>query len=196
MVSIAALLSFGPTWVQADSSAAARSVIGPRTDCASCWRAAAILLLLDRPNAQHEAGHAVALVDLQQPIREPHRLVDLAVLEHRHEGAAEQFRIARIAAQRHAVVDRRRGGVAGDAGMARGQIAARNRNARERGRRLRPLAGLSLRAGLPACLCLGTGGDRPNQQGRKRRQGRPQDRNWRNHDSVNSIWRRAHGAAA
>ena len=83
MVSIAALLSVGPTWVQADSSVAARSVIGPRTDCASCWRAIAILLLLDRPHAEHEAGDAVALVDLQQPLGQPHRLVDLAVLQHR-----------------------------------------------------------------------------------------------------------------
>ena len=151
MVSIAALLSLGPTLVQAASNVAARSVIGPRTDCASCWRAVRVLLLLDRAHAEHEAGDAIGLVDLQQPLRQPDGFVDLAVLEHRQEGAAQEFGIARIAAQRGAVVDRCRSGIAGDAGVARGQIAARHRNARKCEARLRPGARLRAAPARPRC---------------------------------------------
>ena len=80
MVSIAALLSLGPTLVQADEQSCRQ--VGDRAAhrLRELLARRRILLLLDRPHAQHEARDAVVLVDLQQPFGQPHRLVDLAVL--------------------------------------------------------------------------------------------------------------------
>src|SRR5262249_38164517 len=51
--------------------------------------------------------------------------VNLAIGEHRHEGAAEQFVVTGIAAQRGAVIGRRGGDVALTASVPSGEIAAR-----------------------------------------------------------------------
>ena len=187
MVSIAALLSLGPTWVQAVQQR--RRKIGDRTAhrLRELLARRRVLLLLDRPHAEHEARDAVVLVDLQQPLRQPHGLVDLAVLEHRREGAA---RAVRDCADRRATPR-------GSRSLPRRRRGRRPRAARPDScptpRRAETRAQPSA-AGWSAALC---GRDaRPYQQGRKRRQGRPQDRNRRNHGSVNSIWRSALGAAA
>ena len=92
--STAALVSPAPCCAQAVSSVAARSVIGPRTDCVRFCLRAAILLLLERAHAEHQPGDAVVLVELHDPLGEPHRLLDIAVGEHRQEGALEQFGVA------------------------------------------------------------------------------------------------------
>ncbi len=98
-----------------------------------------VLLLLDAADAEHEPGQAIGLLDLQQTFGQPNRLVDLAVLQNRGEGAAQQLGITRIAAQGEAVVNGRRRRVASNAGMTRGEIAARRRDARKCQARLRPL---------------------------------------------------------
>ena len=97
-----------------------------------------ILLLLDRAHAEHEPGDAIGLVDLQNAVGELDRLLDLAVGEHRQEGAAEQLAVARIAAQRGAVIGRGGGGIALAAGMAGGEIAAGRRGPGKARRRLCP----------------------------------------------------------
>ena len=87
-----------------------------------------ILLLLDRSHPEHEPRDAIVLVDLHHALGEPYRLVDLAVGEHRQEGAAEKLVVTGIAAQRRAIIGRRRGSVALTAGVTGGKIAARGRN--------------------------------------------------------------------
>ena len=63
------------------------------------------------------------------------RFVDLAIGQDREEGSIEDFAVARIAAQRRAIIGRGRRRVAFDAGMPGGQKAAGRRGAREvRGR--------------------------------------------------------------
>ena len=131
MASTAALLSSAPSCVQADSSVAARSVIGPRTDWANCWRGDRVLLLLDGAHAQHQPRDAVVLVDLEHPVGEMDRLVDIAVGQHRQEGAVEQLGILRIGAQRRAVVGGRRAASRSMVGMAGGQVAAGGGHARQ-----------------------------------------------------------------
>ena len=83
-----------------------------------------ILLLLERPHAEHEPRDAIVLVDLQDALGEPGRFVDLAIGQNREEGAVEHFAVARIAAQRGAIIGRGRRCVALDAGMPGGQITA------------------------------------------------------------------------
>ncbi len=90
-----------------------------------------ILLVLDRAHAEHEPRDAVGLVDLDHALGKLDRLVDLAVGQHRQEGAAEKLVVARIAAQRRAVVARGRRGVALSAGMTGGEVAAGGRGARK-----------------------------------------------------------------
>src|SRR6476660_4595089 len=53
---------------------------------ATCYR---ILLLLDGANAEHEPRYPVGLVSLEDALREPDRLLDLAIGEHSQEGAAK-----------------------------------------------------------------------------------------------------------
>ena len=91
-VSIAPRVSPAPSSAQADSSVAVRSVTGPRTDWAKFCRAARIVLLLERANADHETGDAVGVVDLQEPVGELAGLIDIAVGEHGEEGAARADR--------------------------------------------------------------------------------------------------------
>ena len=101
-----------------------------------------VFLLLEVAHADHEAGHAVGLVERQDAVGELDGLVDVAIGERGDEGAIEQLVVLRIGAQRRAIERRSRIGVAFDAGMARGQIAA------GRGQRLsgRPCSGIA-----PSC---------------------------------------------
>ena len=124
------------------SSVAVRSVTGPRTDCAKFCRASGILLLLERAHAEHQPRDAIVAVDLHQPVGQPAGLVDFAVGQNREEGAAEQFGIARIGLQHVEVIGGRGGGIALDAGMPGGQIAAGGGRVHEflRRRRLAPSA--------------------------------------------------------
>ena len=96
-----------------------------------------ILLLLDRTHPEDEPRDAIVLVDLQNALGEPDRLVDLAIGQHRQEGAVEQLVVAGIAAQRGAVIGRGRGGVALTTGVPGGEIAARRRGPRKAIARLR-----------------------------------------------------------
>ena len=98
-----------------------------------------IFLLFQIAHADHEAGDAIGFVDRQNPVGELDRLVDVAVGERGDERAIEQFVVLRIAAQRRAVERRGRGGVALDAGVPGGQIAA------GRGQRLEVALGRELR---------------------------------------------------
>ena len=98
-----------------------------------------VFLLLQIAHADHEAGDAVGLVDGQDAVGELDRLVDVAVGERGDEGAVEQFVVLRIGAQRRTVKRRGRSGVALDAGVTGGQIAA------GRGQRLEVALGRKLR---------------------------------------------------
>ena len=122
----------------ADSSVAVRSVIGPRIDWASSRRAIAILLLLERAHPEHEPRDAIGLVDLQNAFGELDRLVDLAVRQHRQEGALEKLVVARVAAQRGAIIRSGGGGIPLTACMPCGQIAAGRRGPGETRGCLRP----------------------------------------------------------
>ncbi len=90
-----------------------------------------ILLLLDRAHAQHQPSDAVGLVDLQDALGELDRLVNLAVGEHCEEGTAEQFVVARVDAQRGAIVGGGGRGVLLPAGMAGSEVASGGRGASE-----------------------------------------------------------------
>jgi len=83
-----------------------------------------ILLLLDRAHPKDEPRDAIVLVDLQNALREPDPFLNLAIGEHRQEGAAEQLVVTGIAAQRGAVIGRRGGGVALTARVPSRKIAA------------------------------------------------------------------------
>jgi len=84
-----------------------------------------ILLLLERTHTQNEPRNAVVLVRLQDTLGKPHRLVDLAICEHRKEGHVEQVIVAGIAAQGRAVVGSCRRSVTLAVRVSCGQIAAR-----------------------------------------------------------------------
>ncbi len=90
-----------------------------------------VLLLLDGTDAEHQPGDPIALVGLHHALGEPDRVLELAVGQQRQESAVEKFRVARIATQRRAVIERRRRGITLDPGMAGGEIAARHRHARK-----------------------------------------------------------------
>jgi hypothetical protein len=116
-------------------------VIGPRIDWTSSRRATRILLLLDRAHAEDEPRDALVFVDLQNAFGELDALLDFAVGKHRQEGAAQQLVIARITAQRGAVIRRRGRDVALSPGVAGGKIAARRGGAgKALARLLRPSA--------------------------------------------------------
>ena len=84
-----------------------------------------ILLLLDRTYAEHEPGDAVGLVDLQNALGQLDRFIDLAVRQHRQEGAAEQLVVARVSPERGAIVRRRGGGIPLTARVPGGQDSCR-----------------------------------------------------------------------
>ena len=86
-----------------------------------------VFLLLEVAHADHQPRHAVGLVDGQDAVGELDGLVDIAVGQRGDEGAIEQFVVLRIGAKRRAIERRRRAGVALDAGVAGGEIAARRR---------------------------------------------------------------------
>ena len=132
-----------------------------------------------------EPRDAVGLVGLQHALGELDGFVDLAIGQHRQEGAAEQLVVAGIAAQRGAVVGGGGGGVALAAGVPGGEIAAGGGGTR--------------RSSSGACACAGDSipgqidGGRGSQcgDGRTPRSGAKGSR------LVNSIWRsNAFGAAA
>ena len=109
-----------------------------------------ILLLLDRAHPEHEPRDAIVLVDLHDALGELDRFVDLAIGQHRQEGAAEKLVVAGIAAQRGAIVGGGGGGVPLAAGVPGGEIAAGGGGAgeargclRPRGRHSRPSDGTS-----------------------------------------------------
>ncbi len=137
MDSMASLASAGLASVHADSKVAVRSVIGSDSIARLAARLGEltarrrILLLLDGAHAKHQAGDAIGLVDLQHALGELDRLVDLAIGQHRQEGAVEQLAVARIAPQRGAIVGGGRSRVALPARMPGGEIAARRRRARK-----------------------------------------------------------------
>jgi len=70
---------------------------------------------------------AIVLVDLQNALGELHPFLNLAIGQHRQEGAAEQFVVTGITAQRGAVIRRRRRDVALITRVPSGEIAARRR---------------------------------------------------------------------
>src|SRR5262249_16558064 len=90
-----------------------------------------ILLLLDRAHAENEPRDAVVLVDLQNALGKLHPLLNFAIGKYRQESAAEQLVVARVAAQRSAVIGRRRRGIALAARVRGGEIAACRGGARE-----------------------------------------------------------------
>src|SRR5262249_60214482 len=83
-----------------------------------------VLLLLDRAHPENEPRDAVILVDLQNAFGELDSLLDFSVGKHRQEGAPKQLVVAGVAAQRSAVIGRRRRRVALTARVSSGEIAA------------------------------------------------------------------------
>jgi len=96
-----------------------------------------ILLLLERPHADHQARNAVGAVELDQSVGEPAGFVDVAVGQNGQKAAAEQIGIARIGLEHIEVISSRSTGIALDAGMPGSQIAAGGRRVREILRRRR-----------------------------------------------------------
>ncbi len=135
----APLLSLAPDMLQAESSVAVRSVIGPRIDCARSRRAAAYCLRLSRLHADHQPRDAIVLVGLRDALGILHRFVDVAVDQQRQEGAIEQLAVFRVALERLPVIGGGGRRIALLAGMAGREIAARGGNTGKllRGRRLR-----------------------------------------------------------
>ena len=68
-----------------------------------------VLLLLERAHAEHQPRDAIVAVDLEHPVGEPAGFVDVAVGQHREEGAAEQIGVARIGLQHVEVIGGRGG---------------------------------------------------------------------------------------
>ena len=114
---------------------AARSVIGPRTDCVRFCLGDRVFLLLQRMDAEHQPGDTVALVELDHLIGQPDSLFDVAFRQDREERALQKFGIFRVAPERRAVIGGGSAGVALGAGMARGEIASRSGHARQLMRR-------------------------------------------------------------
>ena len=83
-----------------------------------------ILLLLERPHADHQARNAVGAVELDQSVGEPAGFVDVAVGQNGQKGAAEQIGIARIGLEHIEVIGGGRAGIALDAGVPGSQVAA------------------------------------------------------------------------
>ena len=125
-----------------------------------------VFLLLEVAHADHEPRDAVGLVQRQDAVGELDRLVDVAIGQRRDEGAIEQLVVLRIGAQRRAI--ERRGGsrVALDAGMARGQIAARRGQPLQIGlaRELRRHCRRYARASAPKAARHGQRGERRRRQ--------------------------------
>ena len=86
-----------------------------------------IFLLLEVAHADHQPRDAVRLVHRQDAIGKLDRFIDVAIGQRGDEGAVQQFVVLRIGAQRGAIECRGGSGVALDAGVARGQIAAGRR---------------------------------------------------------------------
>ena len=113
--------------------------------------AVGIFLLLEVAHADHQPRDAVGLVHRQDAVGELDGLVDVAIGQRGDEGAVEQFVVLRIGAQRRAIERRGGSGVALDAGMARGQIAAGRRQRFQIGlaRELRGVVARYVRASAP-----------------------------------------------
>ena len=120
------------TCAQADSSVAVRSVIGPRIDCARLLARGAILLLLERTDAEHQPATRSVLSACEMRSAS---LTDSSIspsAEQRQESAVEQIGVIRIVLERIEVIGGRGAGVALCAGMAGGEITARGRHLGER----------------------------------------------------------------
>ena len=84
-----------------------------------------ILLLLERAHAEHQPRDPVVAIDLHQPVGQAAGFVDIALGQHREEGAAEQFGIARIGFQNVEVIGGRGRRVALGPGVPGSEVAAR-----------------------------------------------------------------------
>ena len=90
-----------------------------------------ILLRLQGAHAEHQPGDTMGLVELDDALGELDGVVHLAVDQDRQEGTLQQHRVLRIDAQCRAVIGGGRHGVALDTRVARRQIVAGRRIARE-----------------------------------------------------------------
>ena len=113
----------GPACVHADNSVAARSVMGPRIDCASSPRAAGYCLRLSACTPSTSRAIRSFLSAWSNAFRELDRFVDIAVRQQR-ERAAEQLDCWRVAPQARPDNRRPRRPHRALAGMAGGEIAA------------------------------------------------------------------------
>ena len=86
-----------------------------------------IFLQLEVAHADDQPRDAVRLVHRQDAIGKLDRFIDVAIGKRGDEGAIQQLIVLRIGAQRGAIEGRGGSGVALDAGMPRGEIAARRR---------------------------------------------------------------------
>ena len=86
-----------------------------------------IFLLLEVTHADDQPRNAVRLVHRQDAIGKLDRFIDVAIGQRRDKGAVQEFVVLGIGAQRRAIECRGGSGVALDAGVARGQIAAGRR---------------------------------------------------------------------
>ncbi len=75
-------------------------------------------------DADHQPGDTVVLIELNDLVGEPDRFLDIALRQHRQEGALQKLGILRVTPQRGAVVRGGRACVALGPGVARGKIAA------------------------------------------------------------------------
>ena len=99
---------------------------------------------------------------------EPDRFLDIAVGQHRQEGALEQFAVLRVGPQRRAVIGGGRGGVALQAGMAGGEIAARRRSMRDEVRaRSAPARRASIGAGSSKRTAKRGAGNAPGEDSKQ-----------------------------
>ncbi len=105
-----------------------------------------VFLQLQIANADDQPGDAIGLVDRKNAVGELDGLVDIAVGERGNERAIQQFIVLRVGAKRRAIEGRGRTGVAFDAGVAGGQVAAGGRQRFQivAGRKLRGVVGRML----------------------------------------------------
>src|SRR5262249_32527352 len=121
-----------------------------------------ILLLLDRAHPEDEPRDAIVLVDLQNAFGKLDPFISLAIGKHRQEGAAEQFVVTGIGAQRGAVVGRRGGSGGLTAPVASGRVGCRAASTGPGHIATRPCRSLMLKCGcgsgrfacsLSSCCC-------------------------------------------
>ncbi len=82
------------------------------------------MLLLQCTHTDHKPRHAIVLVDGENFLSQPHRLVHVAIGQRRDERAVEKLGVLRIGAQRGPIEGRGRPCIAIDAGVTGGKVAA------------------------------------------------------------------------